>query len=85
MVKLPMLHDGTRRVWKLKNTLHGLTQAACEWHRAFAALLFELVCDRCHSDPALFVSKAGKCFIFLCVDDLVIFRESLRQPLVDLI
>ena len=40
--------------------------------------------DRCHSDPALFVSRVGKCFVFLWVDDLLIFSEQkLLQPQVD--
>ena len=44
----------------------------------------ELGFDRCHSDPALFVSRMGKCFIFLWVDDLLILSEKkLLQPLLD--
>ena len=44
----------------------------------------EIGFDRCHSDPALFVSKVGRCFIFRWVDDLLIFSEKkLLQPLVD--
>ena len=39
---------------------------------------------RYHSDPTLFVGRVGKCFIFLWVDDLVLFSEKkLLQPLVD--
>ena len=80
----PMFHDATRRVWKLKEALYGLKQAAREWHKALVELLSELGFDRCHSDPALFVSRVGTCFIFLLVDDLIIFSEKkLLQPLVD--
>ena len=44
----------------------------------------EIGFDRRHSDPALFVSRVGKNFIFLWVDDLLIFSEKeLLQPLVD--
>ena len=64
-----MFHDGTRRVWKLKKAMHGLKQAAREWHKALVELLSELGFDRCHIDPELFVSRVGKCFIFLWVDD----------------
>ena len=79
----PMFHDGTRRVWKLKKALYGLKQAAREWQKALVVLLSELGFDRCHSDPALFVSKVGTCFIFLWVDNLLIFSEKkLLQPLV---
>ena len=79
-----MFHDGTRRVWKLKKALYGLKQAAREWHKALVELLCEIGFDRCHSDPAMFVSRVGKCFIFLWVDDLLIFSEKeLLQPLVD--
>ena len=40
--------------------------------------------DRCHNDPPLFVSRVRKYFIFLWVDDLLIFGEKqLLQPLVD--
>ena len=65
IVRPPMFHDGTRRVWKLKKALYGLKQAAREWHKALVELLSEIGFDRCHSDPALFVSRVGKCFIFL--------------------
>ena len=69
---------------KLKNALYGLKQAAREWHKAVVELLSEIGFDRCHSDPALFVSRACKCFILLWVDDLLIFIEKeLLQPLVD--
>ena len=47
-------------------------------------LLSEIGFDRCHSDPALFVSRVGKCFIFLRVDNLLIFSEKeLLLPPVD--
>ena len=40
--------------------------------------------QRSGRDPALFVSRVGKCFIFLWVDDLLIFSEKkLLQPVVD--
>ena len=70
---------------ELKKALYGLKQAAREWHKALVELLSETGFDRCHSDLALFVSKVGRCFIFLWVDDLLIFSEKgkLLQPLVD--
>ena len=84
IVQPPMFHDGTRRVWKLKKALYGLKQAGREWHKALVQLFSELGFDRCHSDLALFVCREGKCFIFLWVDDLLIFSEKkLLQPLVD--
>ena len=53
-------------------------------HKALVELLSEIGFDRCHNDPALFVSNVGRCFIFLWVDDLLIFSEKkLLQPLVD--
>ena len=71
-------------MWKLKKALYGLKQAARKWHKALVELLSEIGFDRCHSDPALFVSRVGKCFIFLWVDDLLIFSEKgLLQHLVD--
>ena len=79
-----MFNDGTRRVWKLKKALYGLKQAAREWHKALVELLSEIGFDRCHRDPALFVSNVGRCLIFLWVDDLLFFSEKeLLQPLVD--
>ena len=84
IVQPPMFHDGTRRVWKLKSALYGLTQAAREWHKALVELLSELGFDRCHSNTALFVSGVGKYFIFLWVDEFLIFSEKkLLQPVVD--
>ena len=84
IVQPPIFDDGTRRVCKLKKALYGLKQAAREWHQALVKLLSEFGFDRCHNDPALFVSRVGKCFIFLWVDDLLIFSEKeLLQPLVD--
>ena len=85
IVQPRMFDDGTRRVWKLKKAQYGLKQTAREWHKALVVLLSEIGFDRCHSDPALFVSIVGKCFIFLLVDDLLlIFSEKeLVQPLID--
>ena len=84
IVQPPMFHDGKRRVWKLKKALYGLKQAAREWHEALVELFSELGVDRCHGDPALFMSRVVKCLIFLWVDDLLIFSEKkLLQPLVD--
>ena len=60
IVQPPMLNDKTRRVWKLKKALYGLKQAAREWHKALVVLLPELGFDRCHGDPALFVSRVGR-------------------------
>ena len=72
-----VLNDGTSRVWKLLKTLYGLKQAAREWHKALARLLGEMGFVRSHSDPALYVRKTGRCFIFLWVDDLFIFGRSM--------
>ena len=61
-----------------------MKQAAREWHKASVILLSESGFDRCHSDPALLVSRVSKCFIFLWLDDSFIFSEmKLLQPLVD--
>ena len=64
IVQQPMFHDGSRCVWKLKKALvlYELKQAAHEWHKALVLveLLSDLGFDRCHSDPALFVSRVGK-------------------------
>ena len=84
IVQPPMFHDVTCRALKLKKALYGLKQAAREWHKALVELLSEVGFDRCHSDPALLVSKVDRCFNFLRVDDLLIFSEKeLLQPLVD--
>ena len=80
----PIFNDGSGRVRRLKKALYGLKQAAREWHRALANLLSDLGFERYASDPALYVSKVGRCFIFLWVDDLLIFSaEDQMQPLVD--
>ena len=84
IVQPPMFHDGTRLMWKLKKALYGLKQAARERHKALLQPLSELGFDRCHSNPTLFVSRVGKCFIFLWVDDLlIVIEKKLLQPLVD--
>ena len=69
IVQPPMFHDGKRRVWKLKKPLYGLKQATSEWHKAFVEVLPKLGFDTCHSDPALFESRVGRCFIVLWFDD----------------
>ena len=84
MVQPPMFNDGSGRIWRLKKALYGLKQATREWHRALAKLLSGLGFERCASDPATYVSKVGRCFILLWVDDLLIFSAKDRlQPLVD--
>ena len=72
MVQPPMFDDRSGRFWSLEKAPYGLKQAAREWHRALAKLLSDLGFGRCVSDPALYVSKVGRCFIFLWVDDLLI-------------
>ena len=84
MVQPPMFNDGSGRLWRLKKALYGLKQVAREWHRALAKLLSNLGFERCASGPALYVSKVGRCFIFLWVDNLLVFSAKDRlQPLVD--
>ena len=79
-----VLNDGTHHVWRLKKALYGLKQAAREWHKALAALLHDLDFVRAACDPALYVCKHNRCFVFLWVDDLLIFTTNkLMQPLVD--
>ena len=59
-------------------------QAEREWRRALAKLLSNSGFERCATDPTLYVSKVDRCFIFLWVDDLLIFRaKDHLQPLVD--
>ena len=39
---------------------------------------------RCHSDPALYIRKYGRCIIFIWVDDLLIFTTAdVMKPLCD--
>ena len=84
-VQPPLFNDGSVRFWCLKKAQwYVLQQAAREWHRALAKLLSDLGFERCASDLALYVSKVGRCFIFLWVDDLIIFAaKDELQPLVD--
>lgn len=70
-----VLNDKTKRVWRLLKTLYGLKQAAREWHKELARLLAKMGFHRSAADPALYVRKTGRCFIFLWVDDLFIFSE----------
>ena len=78
-VQHPMFSDGSGRIWRLKKAPYGLKQAARDLHRALAQLLSDLGFERCASDPALYVSKVGRCPIFVWVDDLLVF--SAKDPL----
>ena len=60
-------------MWKLKKALYGLKQAAREWHKVLVSFLHDLDFVRSYSDPALFIRKYGRCFIFIWVDDLLVF------------
>ena len=76
--------DGSGRVWGLRTALYGLKQAAREWHKVLAELLRDLDFVRCHSDPALYVRKDGRCIIFMWVDDVLIFTTpDVMKPLCD--
>ena len=78
------LGDGSGKVWRLRKALYGLKQAAREWHKVLAELLRDLDFVRCHSDPALYVSKYGRCIIFIWIDDLFIFTtHEVMKPLCD--
>ena len=47
-------------------------------------MLSDIGFKRCASDPAIYVSKVGRYFIFLWVDDLLIFSaKDQMQQLVD--
>ena len=70
------LGDCTGNGWGLKKALFGLKQAAREWHKVLAELLRDLDFVRCHSDPALYVRKYGRCIIFIWVDDLLVFTTA---------
>ena len=63
-------------MWKLKQALYGLKQVAREWHKVLVSLLHDLDFVRSHSDPALFILKYGRCFIFIWVDDLLVFKTA---------
>ena len=78
------LGDGSGKVWRLRKALYGLKQAAREWHQVLAELLRDLDFVRCHSDPALYVRKYGRCIIFIWVDVLLIFTtQDVMKPLCD--
>ena len=70
-VRSELTTDGRGNVWRLKEALHGLKQAAREWHKVLAKLQRDLDFVRCHNDPALYVRKYGRCIIFIWVDDLL--------------
>ena len=76
MVQPPMFNAGSGRFWRLEKALYGLKQAAREWHRALAKLLSDLGFERRASDPALYVNKVGRCFIFY---GLMICLSSVRR------
>ena len=44
--------------------------------RVLVSLLHDLDFVRSHSDPALFIRKYGRCFIFIWVDDLLVFTST---------
>ena len=67
------LGDNGGRVLKLKMTVYGLKQAAREWHKVLVSLLHDLEFVRSRGDPALFTRKYGRFFIFIWVDDLLVF------------
>ena len=78
------LGDGSGKVWRLRKALYGLKQAAREWHKVLAELLRDLDFVRRRSDLALYVSKYGRCIIFIWVDDLLIFTtQEVMKPLCD--
>ena len=78
------LGDGSSNVWRFKKALYGLKQAAREWHKVLADLLRGLDFVRCHGDHVLYVSKYGRCIIFISVDDLPIFTtHEVMKPLCD--
>ena len=84
MIHPPMFNDGSGMFWQLKKALYGLKRAAREWRRALARLLSDSGFERCASDPTLYVSKVGRCFIFLWVDGLRIISAKVQlQPLID--
>ena len=70
------LGDNSGRVWRLEKALYGLKQAARERHKVLVQLLHDLDFDRCHSDPALFIRKYGRCTIFIWFDDLLVFTTA---------
>jgi hypothetical protein len=69
----PGFSDDTNRVWKLHKALHGLKQGARAWYLQLRSLLMSLGYVPMQSDPATFVNKEKKTFMFTHVDDLLFF------------
>jgi hypothetical protein len=75
----PIMNDGSNRVWRLKKSLYGLKQAGRQWHLKLCELLNSMGFERAGYDPALFCRTSGSGenqFIFLWVDDLLIFASE---------
>ena len=76
--------DGSRKVWRLRKAMYCLKHAALEWHNVAAAVLRDLAFFRYACDPALFISKYGRCIILIWVDDLlVVTTADIMKPLCD--
>ena len=76
VVQAGELGDNNGRVWKLKKALYGLKQAAGELHKVLVSFLHDVDFVRSLSDPTLFIRKYGRCFIFIWVDDLLVFTTA---------
>jgi hypothetical protein len=69
----PGFSDNTNRVWKLHKALYGLKQGARAWYLQLRGLLMSLGYVPMQADPATFVNKAKKQFMYTHVDDLALF------------
>ncbi|CAI7902350.1 unnamed protein product [Closterium sp. NIES-54] len=81
MTQLPGYEDGTGRVFKLKKSIYGLTQAPRCWYQKLAAVFEEMGFRTSSYDESLFLKGEGeKLVLFLVyVDHILLFSSSMNE------
>ena len=83
----PPREAGTAKLWKLKNALYGLNDAACEWYLKVHKAMVEMGGKRSTLDNAIFFWRDGQTLVGICsahVGDFIICgTDSFQKNLVD--
>ena len=78
-MRLPCDEKGISRFCRLNRSIYGLKQASRSWNQRFDEVISTLGFSRLKSDACVYVSKNGKYYVVLYVDDILVIGKNLDE------